>query len=851
MSLHPRRSSKSSPPAALTPSAAPVLVKTSMSLRKGATFHSPSSSPEPELALPYHIRTPSPPRRAQSSLDDVVDAHKRRVALTLGDIDRGLAAAESSSASSSSTTPTRTAFPDDADPVPRGVLNHTVPAAQSYGPVMDAAVKKEAAGRSGLRPRANRRPSRFTDSALGSSIDSASGKPGLRGDVTSEDRKSIVTASAITRSAAAHASTLKNLPALSPRATNRIHEHILRPLLDEASLVDFHPIVRDCPRRINEKEIVCLRDLEKTLVFMAPVSDSRDDVVSGVAHWCSRLKERAKTAALYLDFCLTSIRCIQATVEFLSDHEQTRPSDRPYTNGYFVDLVDQIKQYALQVQAAKEKEAKGEPLDDMDPKSYVPPALSRTVTHPARLHMLTSPPRTDEIKLHGGLTKNGRPAELVRVNDHGKAVSIATGMPVDIDEDSKGALQMKRSLSQEVEDDEAILRSMARRKRSASAAELAPKKCRAPGCDKEFKRPCDLTKHEKTHSRPWKCPVQSCKYHEYGWPTEKEMDRHHNDKHSAAPALYECHFKPCPYRSKRESNCKQHMEKAHGWEYVRSKNIGKSKDKTAEEMATNHGLPTPQTTNIQTPSSDGQAVNTPEEEMLDLSYERAGLYDAQNQINFPEYSSDSDMGMFAPPQLQLDYSPSSSDLNQSSSSHSPFSPFVAGTLADAFPDTFPDFGGGVDFNLYDNEDLYSARAQLPTPSHEIFQQIEASAFETSGVTFGTNPAPHISPLGHGNHMLYSPSSLDDEGFEDLIPQDAHRPGAADFQLFPSSNSGVVTNSAPTVFFGEIPKPISVYPGTTAQELLDFYAATTHAATHGQHAAALMDWSSDDQFGYGQ
>jgi hypothetical protein len=103
--------------------------------------------------------------------------------------------------------------------------------------------------------------------------------------------------------------------------------------------------------------------------------------------------------------------------------------------------------------------------------------------------------------------------------------------------------------------------------------------CREPGCAKEFKRPCDLTKHEKTHSRPWKCPVESCKYHQFGWPTEKEMDRHHNDMHSAASTLYECHFKPCSYRSKRESNCKQHMEKADGWTYVRSKNNGKIRNK--------------------------------------------------------------------------------------------------------------------------------------------------------------------------------------------------------------------------------------------------------------------------------
>jgi hypothetical protein len=339
-----------------------------MSLRKGATFHSP---PSPEAEETFTI--PGPPRRAQSTLEDVVDAHKRRVALNLADIDRGLAAVEDRSPTA------RQSFPDEADPIPQGFLNHTVgtPTESSYGPIMDGVMSKEPSliGRRSLRPRHNRRPSRYSDSALGSSIGSRSGKTAADTLVTSvtEDTqtKTKAAASAITRSAAAN-STIENLPRLSSRASNRIQEHVLRPLLAKSSLKDFHPIVKDCPRRIHGKEIVCLRDLEKTLIFMAPVSDIQtDNVVEGVAHWFSRLKERTKTAALYLDFCLTSIRCIQATVEFLSDREQTRPHDRPYTNGYFVDLVDQIKQYAQQVQAAKEKEEKGEKLSDMDPESYV------------------------------------------------------------------------------------------------------------------------------------------------------------------------------------------------------------------------------------------------------------------------------------------------------------------------------------------------------------------------------------------------------------------------------------------------------------------------------------------------
>lgn len=117
-----------------------------------------------------------------------------------------------------------------------------------------------------------------------------------------------------------------------------------------------------------------------------------------------------------------------------------------------------------------------------------------------------------------------------------------------------------------------VERSMARRKKNEPPMDIN-KKC--SHCDKVFKRPCDFTKHEKTHSRPWKCSQPDCKFYAIGWPTEKERDRHVNDRHSANPAEYHCNFPPCTYTSKRESNCKQHMEKAHGWQYVRSKNNGR------------------------------------------------------------------------------------------------------------------------------------------------------------------------------------------------------------------------------------------------------------------------------------
>ena len=167
------------------------------------------------------------------------------------------------------------------------------------------------------------------------------------------------------------------------------------------------------------------------------------------------------------------------------------------------------------------------------------------------------------------MSHNGKPAELVRHKD-GRTISVATDHVLSPEE--VASMSNKRPMTDADLDEDEVLRSMARRKKNAK-----PEIHECSLCDKDFKRPCDLTKHLKTHERPWKCTNEKCKYYEHGWPTEKERDRHVNDKHSNTPSLYHCLFTPCPYQSKRESNCKQHMEKAHGWDYVRSKNNGKGR----------------------------------------------------------------------------------------------------------------------------------------------------------------------------------------------------------------------------------------------------------------------------------
>lgn len=323
------------------------------------------------------------------------------------------------------------------------------------------------------------------------------------------------------------------------------------------------------------------------------------------------------------------------------------------------------------------------------------------------------------------------------------------------------------------------------------------------------------SKHEKTHSRPWKCAEKSCKYFEIGWPTEKERDRHVNDKHSKSPPLFKCHFSPCTYQSKRQSNCKQHMEKAHGWVYIRSKNNGKSGSRVSGSTS---GQPTPRTPNIQTPNSGvmdlptpqshpGRSPYAPNVSPYDQSLQYTGpsggypLDDMMDPHNhdfqlFPDSTTNNNLfddfdinNPFAP---QLDFSAFQASLEAgdpneyvpSLDMHIPSVPSSAttpdgtgpmgpGTLTDESPfePTHPTPNFNVDFDNLDNE--YTVmNMQLLTPAQSV---------EVHGLrSFSRNPSPtcpepqqktnvnhNFSPAGQGNLMLYSPNSQERERDLDL------------------------------------------------------------------------------------
>lgn len=567
-----------------------------------------------------------------------------------------------------------------------------------------------------------------SDSGLGSSVASSieqNSRRSIRSAQSISTSHSTVTRSASTIGAGyARAEQL-----LSKEAERHIRTHIIKPILEEDTLKDFHPLVEDIPRRIGARFISNLRDIEKTLFFLAP--------------------DFAPTPQSFLKFCETSIECLHTTVDYLSERDQRRDTDRPYTNNYFLDLVEQIRRYAEIMARTREKEASGQALDEMD---YSP---------------------DEEIAIEGGLSKNGKPAELVRKTKDGKVIPLSEHSLID-----EASPSSKRPLLEDDMDDD-IYRSMARRRKSEKPGDVMHP-CRV--CDKEFKRPCDLTKHEKTHSRPWKCPDPKCKYHEHGWPTEKERDRHVNDKHNAAPQMYQCRFKPCTYSSKRESNCKQHMEKAHGWTYVRSKSNGRTKADGSSDLSP----VAPLTPFMATPSSGMNNLTSPESNFMP-----SPAMPVNNNFNFggfsytPGPSSTEDLFDFGNSGLRRE-SVATTGSVMTFSSGSNFSP--AQQMNSAFEDALSPDNLNFDQPLFGVDGLtdnFTMPVQQPTPAHSVNNGFD---------NFAGLSGNHLSPAGQANMTLYTPQT-ETAHFDEALGNDMGF--GQDFTLFDQAGPSN-TNNLPTV-----------------------------------------------------
>ena len=373
--------------------------------------------------------------------------------------------------------------------------------------------------------------------------------------------------SAVTQSISPQPKSSRREPRLSRVARNAFAKNIFDPILREDRFKVFHPLTTSLR---SNKAIRCLRDLEQSLIFEPLVSSALEIGPNTTAHiYLLQPQKLSVPQQLYRTFSEFSIQLVVDTYHHLSEPEQRRAADRPYDNGYFLDLVQQVGRLAAQIGRARQALASRQETEEaeQDETAYSP---------------------DDEITLEGGLGQTGEMAELVRWKN-GKGISLRTNEPY---EPLPG---IKRQHSSESMDED-VARSMARRKKNAEPR-IVELKCSDRTCDKTFNRKCDLAKHEKTHSRPFKCPVEDCRYHEQGLPTEKERERHVNDKHAANPKYYHCTY--CSFKTKRDSNCKQHMEKKHGWQYDRVKGNARTVRTPAQ---------TPQTPNMEySPSVESPA----------------------------------------------------------------------------------------------------------------------------------------------------------------------------------------------------------------------------------------------------
>ncbi|KAK8168455.1 hypothetical protein BKA80DRAFT_308201 [Phyllosticta citrichinensis] len=692
-------------------------------LRKAGTFHSPTNVSS-DLVNPLNHH--SMPKRSETnphSLEQLLDAGQSRVAGLLAEFDNVL---------SGKTAPDASILKDEQVlPVPSFMLgNHSV----ADPDAMQIDSKPAAVDHHHV-----------SDSGLGSSVS---------GSVHGARRARSTQSAATSRSAVTQSySGLSGSKArgLSKQAYGVIQTRIIRPILREPSLREFHPLIKDVPSRIGSKDITNLRDLEKTLIFLAP--------------------QYAASPAKYKRFCETSVAFIADTVSHICEADQRLPTDRPYTTNYFLDLVEQIRRYAAIMAASRVKKASGEAAGEMDYSS------------------------DEKVVLQGGLCKNGQPAQLVCQKD-GKIIPLVSDT-----EQAASLAHLKRPLDADVEEEhDDVYRSMARRRKSDRPGDV---KHICSECRKTFERPCDLTKHEKTHSRPWKCPELKCKYHNVGWPTEKERDRHVNDKHTATPAQYKCLFHPCAYSSKRESNCKQHMEKAHGWTYVRSKANGKGPKKSTGSVSS-MGHQTPLTPFVDTPPTGHiQQLSTPM-----LSTPATPFDNSPSVSSFPEIDFDSNASSSGYDTARMFYGNNGQEMyrresNTTAGTNITFStgcsPMPQNTFEDAITTPNTDFNHSAADMMYDPTFNFNTNMQQPTPAlsnEDLFADHFPPLDMSKPFNFADMSTSGLSPHAQPNMTLFAPTNNNnmhlDEGFggDDYLP-------SGDFQLFGDSSMTSAPMAAPT------------------------------------------------------
>lgn len=516
-------------------------------------------------------------------------------------------------------------------------------------------------------------------------------------------------------------------PLLSGFARRQIYKRLFAPLLTEDRFEEFRPIVAGTRKN---KNLRCLRDIEQSLInqpvvsTIFPVKPSRSNKPS---------KTLTVTAAEYRAFGELTVQLVIDTFQHLSESEQRRSTDRAYDNGYFLDLVQQVQQLAAHIGSSNTTVEDG-----------------------------SAPSLEDEITLEGGIGETGDFAELVRWKN-GEGISLRTGLPY-----IPMPANLKRGASGQLAED---AERSARRKKGY-IPEIVNLPCSQKDCDKVFHRKCDLSKHEKTHTRPYKCPIAGCKYFDLGLPTEKELDRHMNDKHEDTPALYTCDYDGCGFKSKRESNLKQHKEKKHGWTYIRQKGTHKGSAMTPAQSASTPSAgyssvqpspaPMPMNTNWDGSNASGSVHQSPFEQ----PYEDFEYTQPYSHPLFPRNQAPRNMFDFnAPVQVNTNYKGGNDGINTA-----PWPTPQSGVLHNFHSPTTP---------------AYSNITGSP--------MIAENQYGQSYQSFNPMPTPDSRRLSYNqvvptpNYGMVDPMAQDISFGEDDVPQQ-------DFALFGGGNDGVFTHA---------------------------------------------------------
>lgn len=318
-----------------------------MDIRKGETFHPSTNTSKSSFWDPLERATspPTPMRSSTSpkSLEDLlIGAGERRISELLNRVDKAVAANSRIALSNVLSDP-------EVLPLP-------------------AITVDEVSSEQWTSQARTRHHSHSSDSGIGSSIaDSSEPSPAAKRAARTctydlpKPTKEMLTPPKATRGRSPGSQSFSSISeaadeerGLSKYAAEQIHKYIIKPILLEESLKEFHGLIESVPARIGGKEIKNLRDLEKTLIFLAPVSPSIHSCPNGaVTYWRYDVKDFSRSPSKYLQFCERTIRVLHTTVTTLHESDQRAPTDRPYTQGYFFDLVEQVRSFAGRLRAHK------------------------------------------------------------------------------------------------------------------------------------------------------------------------------------------------------------------------------------------------------------------------------------------------------------------------------------------------------------------------------------------------------------------------------------------------------------------------------------------------------------------